>query len=522
MTSRLSPSKGVMVITLMAAISSAAVAQKQPEKIIGMYVHESWTYNRPYAARIWTVEDWRGYADGLKKLGYNSMLIWPLAETMPDPLLPSDRASLTRLQRVVDILHNEYQMRVYIVLCPNLGPINEVARRAPFETRRFFYADQRINPADRAAMAKMMRQRERIFKYMAKADGVAIIDSDPGGYPGSTNREFVDLLLEHRKMFDRVRPGIELIYWMHVGWAAYSRWYATGKFKFGSDEEFVETLQMLKEANPEPWGVAGGVRHPYVKAGLTDRMIGFNYGRIEGEPSFPTTNFGGNAAYEGGRDMLGRGVMGNAQTHCVQLPNTFAFAQGAVGGTLRDDDYVAFADRLIRGQGKTILEGWKTLVGDNSAAMRATAARFEKLAAKPLQTGDLQGMLFGSPRRFLTDLVMMLRMKAAYRDFAQAVARNDGVTPALTNFLRATELWQGTHGYENLWWTPELNETLRKLNSVPVNRVLDYNDVGGVWFNRNPGATPFQRIKTGYRNVETYTPQLLAALRQTLAARQKQ
>ena len=49
------------------------------------------------------------------------------------------------------------------------------------------------------------------------------------------------------------------------------------------------------------------------------------------------------------------GVMGNAQTHCVQLPNTFAFARGATGKPVTEADYVAFADDLIVGQGQTIV-----------------------------------------------------------------------------------------------------------------------------------------------------------------------
>lgn len=59
-----------------------------------------------------------------------------------------------------------------------------------------------------------------------------------------------------------------------------------------------------------------------------------------------------------------------------------------------------------------------------------------------------------------------------------------------------------------------MRETLRKLDSKAVDHVLDYLDVWGNWFERNQGATPFERIKNGYRNVETYTPQLLAAMRQ--------
>jgi hypothetical protein len=43
-------------------------------------------------------------------------------------------------------------------------------------------------------------------------DGVAIIDSDPGGYPDSGNEQFTNLLMAHRKLLDQLRPGIELCY----------------------------------------------------------------------------------------------------------------------------------------------------------------------------------------------------------------------------------------------------------------------------------------------------------------------
>ena len=28
--------------------------------IVGMYVHQHWPYHHPYAARTWSLDDWRG------------------------------------------------------------------------------------------------------------------------------------------------------------------------------------------------------------------------------------------------------------------------------------------------------------------------------------------------------------------------------------------------------------------------------------------------------------------------------
>ncbi len=98
-----------------------------------MYIHQHWPYNHPYAARTWTVEDYRGYAGALKKLGVNTFVIWPLLETMPNPLTPSDEANLAKIGSVIDMLHNELGMRVMITLCPNIVADNAIAAQAPFE-----------------------------------------------------------------------------------------------------------------------------------------------------------------------------------------------------------------------------------------------------------------------------------------------------------------------------------------------------------------------------------------------------
>ena len=193
-----------MCLALLALLNGFSVcAAEQPklvDGVVGMYVHEGWPYNRPYAARAWTLEDWRGFAGGLKQLGYNSIMIWPMLETMPDPLTPSDRASLEKHARVIDMLHNELGMHVMIVLCPNIVG-NAEARQATYEIRHFYYSEHFVNPADKAAMAKMIAWREKLFRYLAHADAVSIIDCDPGGYPGSTDAEFVALLGEHRKIY---------------------------------------------------------------------------------------------------------------------------------------------------------------------------------------------------------------------------------------------------------------------------------------------------------------------------------
>ena len=403
-------------------------------------------------------------------------------------------------------------MRAYIVLCPNVMAKNEEARKATFEKRHFFYSDMRVNPGDPVAMKRMLDWRAKVFAPLAKMDGLAIIDSDPGGYPGSSNAEFVNLLMAHRRMLDALRPGIELIYWMNAGWTGYARFYETGDMRTpATDAELRETLALLKEKNPEPWGVANGLAQAK-ELNITDRVMSFNYGRIEGEPSFPMGNFGGTTAYEGGAAPGPRGVMGNAQTHCIQLPNTFAFARGAAGKPVAEVDYVEFANGLIPGLGETIVRGWKALAGNDVVAMRSCVAELRKLPAGRLKAGPLKGLLFGSSWRFVNDLAMMLEVRAGFVDLQKATTQSKDVKAAFNEFWRATEAWQKQTGYENSMGWGGLAETLRKLNSPKVDAVLDGQFNPFAPAKMLPGETPFECVARELREEESYTPRLLRAM----------
>ncbi len=58
---------------------------------------------------------------------------------MPDPLTPSDRDCLTRIAKVIDMAHEEFEMRVSIVLCPNVSPKSEEGRKYTFEQETIFF-----------------------------------------------------------------------------------------------------------------------------------------------------------------------------------------------------------------------------------------------------------------------------------------------------------------------------------------------------------------------------------------------
>ena len=472
------------------------------DKIIGMYVHQHWPYNHPYAARTWTENDWVGYAEGLQHLGFNTIKIWVVLETMPEPMTDSDVAYLKKIGRVIDALH-ERGMKVIVTLCPNVTSNSAVAKLSSYEDRYFFYCDLRVDPGNERDVQEMIRRREKQLRPLAQVDAITIIDSDPGGYPGSTNKEFVNLFLEHRKMLDRIRPGIELIYWMHAGWEGYGRYYATSEFAMGKESEYLEILESLKEHNPEPWGVASHIEKSK-KAGLLDRAIDYRYGAIEGEPSFPLTNFGDSWAYDAAQGTSGRGVMGNAQTHCLQLPNTFAFGRGAQGLELTENDYIQFANDLIPGHGELIFAGWNSLWQGTSEQKREIANQLENLAKQDLKTGKLKGLLFGDPSRFLVDIACQLRLHAACNDFCDASESTEDVSKSYQVFADAFSTWQKRHGYEGRvkWRWKRLDAALDRLGVASINaprRLEPY------------AKNPFAKVKEDYSWAETATSRLTDA-----------
>src|ERR1035438_10549510 len=57
------PSAAWWLVGALAGAGGAA-AQELPGNLVGMYIHQHWPYNYPYAARTWQVEDYRGYCGG--------------------------------------------------------------------------------------------------------------------------------------------------------------------------------------------------------------------------------------------------------------------------------------------------------------------------------------------------------------------------------------------------------------------------------------------------------------------------
>ncbi len=458
--------------------------------MLGMYVHTHWGYNRPYAARAWTFEDWQGYLAGLHGLGYRSLLIWPLLDCMPPEPTESDAKFLAMLGRVIHEAHARYGLRVAVVMAPNtIG--NEKSAGYAFAERPYFIGEKKVNPGDAAEVEWFLRGRRCQLEPLREADALAIIDSDPGGYIGSTHAEFVALVKGQMGVFRSFNPRAEFIYWMWFGWEAYNRWWAETlkppaerqKVEWGG---FTETLALLRRELDEPWSVfACSPAHCEATASpdLLAKRCYYPYGLMEGEPTFPLTNYAprsigdGLKPYTDAPQSFPRGVLANAQTHCLQLPHTYLFAHCAQGGAPENADWERFADDLLPGEGALVARGWRAIEQRDPARQLSLAEALRRRAGRAHKPGRLGGLLFGDADRFLTDLAMNLELRAALSDLKSALDASLAAAPgAVRRVLSRLRPYQQRLGFVDAYYGPleqELNRELRRLNVGAIDAVLN-------------------------------------------------
>ncbi len=462
------------------------------EPIIGMYVHQHWGYRRPYSARTWTLDDWRGYADGLHALGFNTVMIWPMMETLPDPLTPSDVAHLEKMRAVIDLFHDR-AMSVFTTMGPNVIGNAEAANYA-FEERPYFRCDRRLNPHDPDEMDTLYRIRRAIIgEYLRDADGFVMIDSDPGGYIGSVNQDFVDIMRRHMALFAETSPHAYLYYWMWLGWETYNHFWEdalAGKTRYNWSTigpDCAATVRLLLEHPEDRWRLfccMNDVHKPIIsKLGVQARTLYNPYGLVEGEPVVPLTNYSperirdGLAQYE--RNLTPLGVFANAQTHVAQLPNTFIFSHYAQGGTEATLDVAGSAKELFPKCGTLLADAWMAMGGEDTARMRALAPQIARADAGGAAAGRFAGLLFGDPQRYLADLALMLPFRAAMLDFAAAYKAGADWRARLGEVAATWKAWQRQTGFADAYFGPVadlLHPILKELGDPAIDQVLCEND----------------------------------------------
>jgi hypothetical protein len=326
-----------------------------------------------------------------------------------------------------------------------------------------------------------------VKEFFPRIDGLVLIDSDPGGYVGSTNAEFVELLWAHLGMLEEVVPGATLYYWMWMGWERYNRFWQWVQGRDVPPEavknDWAETIEGLLKHPERRWAVmsCNENHHPLVRQyGLGPRALFNPYGTVETEPSVPLTNYAPPAVEkslaEPGRREMRLGVMANSQTHVAQLPGAYLFAHFARGGTQADADIRGFAEELVPGRGALVAGAWEAIGGEDTGRQRRAAAAAEGAAAAgTFRAGPYSGMLFGDPRRFFEDLAMQLRFRADLLDFARVVREAGEWKPTLRALHRSWSAWQARTGFSDYFLGPvddTVHAPLKALQRAELDPIL--------------------------------------------------
>lgn len=451
-----------------------------PRNLLGMYVHMHWGYNYPYAARTWQLQDWDAYLTGLTELGYNFVQIWPMIDIMPPKLTYSDQAHLEKLGQVIQLAKKK-KMTVFVGASANaLG--NSKAGNYEFAARPYFVTERRINPAIASEVKELMQARKKFLAPLAEADGFWIIDSDPGGYENSPVSEFVDLFAHHRRLLDELRPGIELVYWMWQGWRGTVD--LTPEWGDAPEPCWEDALRGLKALNPEPWGILArdpGHFASVAELGLTDRAIYFPYTGIEGEPNYPMTNYDPQRIRHWmtriPAENYPRGVLGNAQSHCLQLPHTWFFKQFAQGNSPDKLDLTEFAEKILPQNGKALAQAWEALASDDLGVLKQAMKTLNSLAGQEtFQIGPLSGLYFNQLPRLVEDLRRQIAVQMAIHKLHDCLGKPAEFPNAMNALIQALQSWAERNGFKDRYYGGPFKDMLHPLLKK-IAREIPHGDV---------------------------------------------
>ena len=247
------------------------------------------------------------------------------------------------------------------------------------------------------------------------------------------------------------------------------------------------TVRLLLEHPEERWRLfccMNDVHKPLVRAlGVQSRTLYNPYGLIELEPAVPLANFSPDAISKGLAEydhaLTPLGVFGNAQSHVVQLPNTYIFAHLARGGTAETLNVPGFAEELLPGYGALLAEAWAAMAGEDTARMRTLAAQLAHCRVADAAGGRFSGLLFGAPQQYPVDLALQLHFRADLLNFATAYQQEKDWQGALRALAASWKAWTQQTGFSDAYYGPVadiLHPILRKLADAAITRALVEND----------------------------------------------
>ncbi|HWR16817.1 MAG TPA: alpha-glucuronidase family glycosyl hydrolase [Terriglobales bacterium] len=476
-------------------VNGALDVRSKPQFAVRGIHLNGWPLKYPYAFRTWKEEDWKRFIDIAWAQNVNLFYLWPFMEVIPLPLSAEDRAYLEEVNRVVEYAQKERGMQVWIMQSANRIGVTDCGSADP-RYRTYWVVPEcqkDMNPADPNDFAYIMSHFEALYKVVNNADGFCMIDSDPGGWPGSPLSDQAKIFNGARKLLNQYsvhREQTKLIDWMWIGWGRHPTGEDSGK---KAVDLMQDTIKNFKNMVPEPWELIAGIS-PYLESAkresVLDKTTFLEYGAIEMEPAFPATNTGFapvQKVFEKAAEYPElKGIMGNNELMVLQLPRTFYFFKTAwdSGYKKRDerDVLLDLAEQLYPGQKDLIADAFVGLRESDPVKVNAALTGISGLVNAPsaVRAGALSRFLFPDALAVARNLEKQLQIRAARQDFIKAM---DG-TPSVQESKRLLEAyfdrllaWNHETGWDKMiditiWRTPiyeqgnDLTKAMTKLKKV--------------------------------------------------------
>lgn len=398
-----------LVITAGAAGESGASQAQDKPPVCGFYLHACWDYSYPFAVRKWQRQDYRAMFRLLHRIGYNTVMLWPLAEAIPAPLSEADAAELRAFRKTISDAQRT-DLQCWLVRTPNLLCKPELARTR-WRDRDFYRNQVVVRLDDPQAREQYFRHREAITAALNNADAYVTIDGDPGGYAGAKPADWLAVFAADRAAIDRHGTHRErqlVIPWLWCGWGTRGVWQEPIESFVEAElrelrsgwERFAPALLLPGRSTRDGWGNGRKVIAIAENQQMTRPSVIFCYEAVEFEPTPPAPVL----QFADIRRIVGqeenhlrrqvRGWFANAQQPIMVLPNLFYFQRCVADPSyLRrtDEEVLRELAALLGDSTDTLVGAWSCLEHDLTAIPADLPARLRSMPLRGKAARELPG-----------------------------------------------------------------------------------------------------------------------------------
>jgi hypothetical protein len=129
-------------------------------------------------------------------------------------------------------------------------------------------------------------------------------------------------------------------------------------------------------------------------------------------------------------------------------------------------DLESFASRLLPQIAPSICRAWSVLNSQQPEAIQEAKNSLHSVDTHHLQTGDLKGLLFGDPVRFVEDLISQLQLMADLAHLKHRTAQRTDTSETLSAFYHSFLAWQQRHGFSDWARGPFISRVQQTLEPI--------------------------------------------------------